>query len=480
MMNGRNFARSELRVLAALSIACSASACSGSDSGKPQPAEAEGGKAGAAAAAGSGGTTGGSGRTGVGGSAGSGGAGALGGAGRGGAGSGGAGVGEAGTATAGAAGTAGGANGGANHGGAGAGGNATGGVSGTLGSAGASGSAGREIGGSSGGGGQGGAPLPDPGTEGDGDFEIGPNYTTQPALTDRGAARGRSFQFSMPLSESAIFDGSDATLDRSKPVNATRSISVYVPAEYEDGTPAPLLVIQDGPGELDLVKNALDNLTIAAEPAQRIPAFVAVAVQNGGNDSKGSERGLEYDTMSDRYARFIELEVLPAVAANSALRAAYPQFRFTQDPQGKAALGCSSGGAAALSMGWFRPDLFSRIITYSGTFVDQQDDDAPEEASYPLGAWDYHSGKALLSSTETKALRIFLNVNENDLGANDAEATHHNWVMANERTAAALAAKGYHYRYVFGRGKGHCDSQVRGATLADALIWVWRGYQASP
>lgn len=322
-------------------------------------------------------------------------------------------------------------------------------------------------------------PLPDPGTEGDGDFEVGPNAATQPDLTNRGAPKGKSFQFSMALADSDIFDGTDATLDRSKPVNSTRSISVYVPARYEDGTPAPVLVIQDGPGELDLVKNALDNLTIAEDPARRIPAFIAVAVQNGGNDSKGSERGLEYDTMSDRYARFIELEVLPAVAKNSAVAAAYPKLTFTADPQGRAALGCSSGGAAALSMGWFRPDLFSRIITYSGTFVDQQDDDAPEEATYPLGAWEYHSGKSLIASIEKKALRIFLNVNENDLGANDPESTHHNWVMANERTAAALAAKGYHYRYVFGRGAGHCDGQVQAATLADALIWVWRGYQPS-
>jgi enterochelin esterase-like enzyme len=308
---------------------------------------------------------------------------------------------------------------------------------------------------------------------------VGPNDATQPDLTDRGAPKGRSFQFNMALAESAIFDGTDSTLDPTKPVNTTRRISVYVPAEYQDGTPAPVLVIQDGPGELDLVKNALDNLTIAEDPTRRIPAFIAVAVQNGGNDSKGSQRGLEYDTMSDRYARFIDLEVLPAVVADAAVADAYPALSFTEDPQGRAAIGCSSGGAAALTMGWFRPDLFSRIITYSGTFVDQQDDDAAEETAYPLGAWEYHSGQSLITNTEKKALRIFLNVNENDLGANDPESTHHNWVMANERTAAALAAQDYHYRYVFGRGAGHCDGGVREATLADALIWVWRGYQPS-
>ena len=63
--------------------------------------------------------------------------------------------------------------------------------------------------------------------------------------------------------------------------------------------------------------------------------------------------------------------------------------------------------------------------------------------------------------------------------ADDPESTFHNWVMVNERTAAALAAQGYHYRYVYGLGKGHCDGSVQQATLADALVWAWRGYEPS-
>jgi iron(III)-enterobactin esterase len=394
----------------------------------------------------------------------------MGGGGRGGMGAGGnaGSAGTAGTAQGGGAGVA--AAGGASGGGA-----AGGATAGTVG-----GGTGGTAGGSAGTGASAGAPpLPDPGPEGDGDFEVGPTYTTQPDLTDRGAPKGRAFEFSMALADSDIFDGTDATLDPGKPVNAMRRISVYVPAEYEDGTPAPVLVIQDGPGELSMVRNALDNLTVADDMTRRIPPFIAVAVQNGGNDSKGSERGLEYDTMSDRYARFIHSEVLPAVVDNAMIKAAYPAIRITQDPNGRATLGCSSGGAAALTMGWFRPDLFRRIITYSGTFVDQQDDDAPEETTYPLGAWEYHSSKSLIANEAKKDIRTFLTVAENDLGSNDAESTHHNWVMANQRTAAAFEAKGYHYRYIFARGVGHCDIRVPQATLADALIWVWRGYQPS-
>ena len=76
--------------------------------------------------------------------------------------------------------------------------------------------------------------------------------------------------------------------------------------------------------------------------------------------------------MSDRFARFINDEVLPAVLNHAEVKAAYPKVAFTDDPWEKAVMGCSSGGAAALTMGWFRPDLFRRLITYSGTFVDQQ------------------------------------------------------------------------------------------------------------
>ncbi len=317
-----------------------------------------------------------------------------------------------------------------------------------------------------------------PGTEGNGNFTIGPDYKIDPDLTDRGNPKGKSFEFSMRLADSNIFRGDDSTLDPKKDVRKERKIFVYIPAAYKDGTKAPILVTHDGPSRLELVRNALDNLTISEDPNRTLPAFIVIAVQNGGNDSYGSQRGLEYDTMSDRLARFINDEVLPAVLNNAEIKAAYPNIAFTDNPWGKAAMGCSSGGAAALSMGWFRPDLFRRLITYSGTFVDQQDDDAPEEKKYLLGAWEYHSSMKLIENTEKKPLRIFTHVSENDLRAKDPESTYHNWVMANERTAAALKAKGYDYRYVFSRGTGHCDGKVFEQTLADTLIWMWRGYHA--
>lgn len=312
----------------------------------------------------------------------------------------------------------------------------------------------------------------DPGTEGDGKYEIGPDYSTDSRLTDLGNPKGREFVFTMNSEDSEIFRGEDTTLSPEHQHAFTRQVWVYVPAQYQNGDEAPILVIHDGPGQLDLVKNALDNLTISQDPAQKLPAFIAIAVQNGGSDSKGSERGLEYDTMSDRFVRFIETEVLPAVLNDSNIKAAYPDIAFTQNPEGKATMGCSSGGAAALTMGWFRPDLFRRIITYSGTFVDQQDDDAPEEALYPLGAWEYHSSMELIKNSEKKPLRIFLHVSDGDLNF----GVHHNWPLANELTAEALGEMGYHYRYIYANSAGHCDGKIFEMTLAETLLWTWRGY----
>ena len=102
---------------------------------------------------------------------------------------------------------------------------------------------------------------------------------------------------------------------------------------------------------------------------------------------------------------------------------------------------------------------------------------APEAAKYPWGAWEYHSDQALIANNARKPLRVFLNVNENDLNLDARFGDgRHNWMTANQRTAAALKQKGYHYRYVFAKGAGHCDGGVRRATLPDTLVWMWQGY----
>jgi enterochelin esterase-like enzyme len=218
--------------------------------------------------------------------------------------------------------------------------------------------------------------------------------------------------------------------------------------------------LQDGVGYANRLPVVLDNLI----NDKRLPVMVAVMVNSGGGDGKGSERGLEYDTVSDRYTTFVEIEVLPRVTRDY-------NVTFTKDPDGRATMGGSSGGAAAFTMGWFRPDLYRRILTYSGTYVNQQ---SPENPQSLHGAWEYH--EHLIPQSPPKPLRVWLEVGQNDNGSTRDEASLHNWVLANQHMATALKAKGYHYRYVYAEGAGHVDRRVVGQTLPEALLWLWQGY----
>ena len=113
----------------------------------------------------------------------------------------------------------------------------------------------------------------------------------------------------------------------------------------------------------------------------------------------------------------------------------------------------------------------NRVLTYSGTYVNQQ---SPADPKSPHGAWEYH--ETLIPKGDAKPLWVWLEVGENDNGSKRDEASLHNWVMANQRMAAALKAKGYHYRYVFAKGAGHTDGRVTRQTLPGALEWLWQDY----
>jgi enterochelin esterase-like enzyme len=239
-----------------------------------------------------------------------------------------------------------------------------------------------------------------------------------------------------------------------------RRVAVYVPHGYVAGTPAPLIVGADGPDSL--LFTVLDNLIAQ----RRVPAMVAVSLGNGGGDAQGNQRGLEYDTVSGRYAEFVETEVLPLVEKKCGVT-------LTDDPEGRATMGCSSGAACALSMAWFRPDLYRRVLSYSGTYVNQQ---WPHDPDMPHGAWAFH--ERLIPESPKKPLRIWLHVADQDLlNPNAMRDGMHDWVEANERMARVLADKGYAYQFVFARNATHCDGAVKRQTLPAALEWLWRGYE---
>ena len=245
----------------------------------------------------------------------------------------------------------------------------------------------------------------------------------------------------------------------SHPAPYTRKVAVYVPKQYKPGTAAPFIVGADGPDKL--LFTALDNLIAQ----HRVPVMIAISIGNGSGDAQGSQRGLEYDTMSGRYAEFVEKEVLPLVESEC-------KVKLTKDPDGRATMGCSSGASCALSMAWYRPDLYHRVLSYSGTFVNQQ---WPHNAETPHGAWEYH--EHLIADSPKKPLRIWLEVGDRDLyNPNAMHDNMHDWVVANENMAKALAAKGYHYQFVFARNCGHCEGSVKQQTLPEALEWLWKGY----
>jgi iron(III)-enterobactin esterase len=323
--------------------------------------------------------------------------------------------------------------------------------------------------------------LPDgnnPPTDADGNFIIGPTHDPAPEMSvHEGVPQGTVYEFTMNSTESKIYPGiardvgtfgtpdpadpAKLLVPTSHPASYTRHVAVYVPEQYVPGNAAPFIVGADGPDRGLLT--ALDNLI--AE--HRVPVMIAISIGNGSGDAQGSERGLEYDTMSGLYAEFVEREVLPLVEAKC-------RVKLTKDPDGRATMGGSSGGSCALIMAWYHPELYHRVLTYSGTYVNQQ---WPYNAETPHGAWEFH--EHLIPMSPPKPLRIWMEVGDRDLlNPNVMRDEMHDWVVANENMAKVLAAKGYHYQFVFARNAGHTDRTVKQQTLPEALEYLWQGYHA--
>lgn len=316
----------------------------------------------------------------------------------------------------------------------------------------------------------------------DGNFRIAPPYANDPAFSEKpNVPKGRLIRFTMNSAESKIFptapvggtrgargargDAAAPAAPAEPPQHQTfqRQVAVYIPAGYVPNTPTPFIVVQDGQTYISdapvtdkaFMPPMLDNLIFE----KRIPPIVAVLIAPG----PGNQRSIEYDTVSDRYTNFIETEVLPRITKDY-------QVAFTTDPEGRAVFGMSSGAAAALTMAWLNPNLYHRVISYSGTFVALQ-----RNATAPNGAWDFH--QTFIPNSERKPLRIWLHVSENDIGATTPAEGMRNWVIANNRMTTVLKAKGYPYQFVFSEAAGHVDQRVQLQTMPEAFEWVWKGYR---
>lgn len=222
--------------------------------------------------------------------------------------------------------------------------------------------------------------------------------------------------------------------------DTVRDYWVYVPAQYDGSKPACAMVFQDGQGYVSetgefRVPIVFDNLIHKRE----MPVTVGIFI----NPGQPNNRSIEYDTLSDQYARFLLEEILPEVGK---------KCKLTDDPECRAICGISSGGICAFTVAWQRPDAFRKVLSHVGSFTNIR------------GGHVYPS---LIRSSPKKPLRVFLQDGDKDL-----DNAWGNWWLANLEMEAALKFKHYDYKFVGGTG-GH-SGKHGGAILPDSLRWLWR------
>lgn len=240
--------------------------------------------------------------------------------------------------------------------------------------------------------------------------------------------------------------------------NTVRQYWVYVPAQYREEKPACVLVFQDGqrainPKGVLRVPTVMDNLIHRKEMPVTIGIFITPG-QRGEEypESMGygnpNNRSIEYDSLGDRYARFLIEEMLPEVDK---------RYTLTRDPKGRAIGGASSGAICAFTVAWERPDAFRKVISLIGSFTNIRSG---------------HIYPDLIRESRRKPIRIFLQDGIHD--NRNAIDPDRDWYLQNREMVAALKEKRYDLAYVFGEG-GHSDDHG-GAILPDILRWLWRDY----
>lgn len=231
----------------------------------------------------------------------------------------------------------------------------------------------------------------------------------------------------------------------------TRDWFLYVPAQYDGATPAAVMVFQDGHAYVNETGEfrapiVFDNLI----HQKKMPVTIGIFLNPGHKGDKprqsawnADNRSVEYDTLSDQYAKFLLEEILPEVAKD---------YKLTDDPEQRAICGISSGGICAWTVAWERPDAFRKVLSHVGSFTNIRGG---------------HVYPALIRKTERKPIRAFLQA-----GSNDLDNAHGNWWLANKQMEAALKYSKYDFK--FAGGEGAHNGKHGGAILPESLVWLWR------
>ena len=239
--------------------------------------------------------------------------------------------------------------------------------------------------------------------------------------------------------------------------NTFRKYWVYVPSQYDASKPACVMVFQDGETYVDVngdtrVPVVFDNLIHKGDMPVTIGIFIDAGNRTDGyvvdakdwyDEHANSQRSLEYDTLSDRYARFLIEEILPEVGKS---------YNLAQDAASRAICGISSGGICSWTVAWERPDAFTKVLSHVGSFADIRGG---------------HVYPTLIRKTPKKPIRVFLQA-----GSGDLDVGWGNWPISNLNMAAALNFVGYDYRLEYGDGEHNCKHA--GAILPESLEWLWR------
>ena len=231
----------------------------------------------------------------------------------------------------------------------------------------------------------------------------------------------------------------------------SRNWSIYVPAQYQKQKPAALMIFQDGERMRDVkgrwrVPVVFDNLIARGD----MPVTIAVFLDPGQDvtkeqrDNRASNRGFEYDSLGDRYVRFLLEEILPEVRA---------RYSISEDPNLHAIGGSSSGAICAYTAAWERPNDFRRVYSSVGSFTNLRGGNL-----YP----------SLVRKTEAKPIRVYMADTSGDI-----DNQFGSWPLSNQLMAAALKYMGYDLRFDWAEGYAH-NADFGGAKFPEAMKWLWR------